>query len=235
MAQRSRTPVVLGIIAGILFIAVVVALTLLLTRPAPTQSAAPTDPAPAAPGAPQEPEEPAPASELRLAAAGFSLVADDGSTLLDYTWAGDAAQAVAVLTDAFGAAPTTRVQEGDRTHYPDYTVYEWDGLLFLDMIEGDGKPRGEYMQPSYVYVLANAVGDVAIVPEFGLAIGLTADEVRTLGPDEEWDQRDDGWTLEFLFARERSSFEDGTYSVIVDAGRDGAAAATIAYVMFTGM
>ncbi len=233
MAQRSRTPVVLGIIAGLLFVAVVVALTLLLTRPPAQPSAQPTDPAPSAP-APQEPTPPE-ASELRLAASGFTLVADDGSTMHEYTWAGDAAQAVAALTDAFGAAPAIDLQEGDRTHYPDYTVYEWDGLLFFDMVEGDGKPRDEYMQPSYLLVTADAVGDVGIVPEFGLGIGLTADEVRALGPDEEWDERENGWSLSFLFARERSSFDDLTYSVIADTGRDGDAVGTITYLMFTGM
>lgn len=212
-SRRPRNLIPLLTFAGVLAIAAVIAIVLLLNR-APAPAAAPgagsptpeaSTPSPAAPTpAPSETQTEDPtASAVLLGADGFTIVADDGSELYAYGWRDDAEAAVAALTDAFGSEPSESVYEGDGSHFPDYTSYDWEGFLFRDMIvTEDGKPRDEYFVPSYVSVTANEVGDVAVTPEFDLAIGLTADDVRALGPDEEVEMPDG--EPRFFFAIDRA-------------------------------
>ncbi|MFI8633148.1 hypothetical protein ACIGEP_11185 [Microbacterium sp. NPDC077663] len=195
-SRRPRNLIPLLTLAGVLAIAVVVAIVLLLNRmPASVAAPGAGSPAPEASG----PSEAAPtptetgaetadpmASEAVVGAEGFTIVADDGSELYTYGWRDDADAAVTALTDAFGAEPSQSIYEGDGTHFPDYTSYMWDGFTYFDMIPTEGgKSRDEYFIPAFVTITGADVGDVAITPEFDLAIGLTADEVRALGPDRE--------------------------------------------------
>lgn len=225
-SRRPRALVPLLTFAGVLAIAAVIAIVLLPNR-APVPSAAPgagspppeaSTPSPAAPTpAPSETQTEDPmASEVVLGAGGFTIVADDGSELYAYGWRDDAEAAVAALTDAFGFEPSESVYEGDGTHFPDYSSYVWEGFMFRDMIvTEDGKPRDEYFVPSYVSVTANAVGDVAVTPEFDLAIGLAADDVRALGPDREIEV--EGGDPRFFFAIDRADGpEDDAYSLWVN-------------------
>lgn len=225
-SRRPRALIPLLTFAGALAIAAVIAIVLLLNR-APAPAAAPgagsptpeaTTPSPPAPTpAPSETQTEDPtASEVVLGAGGFTIVADDGSELYAYGWRDDAAAAVAALTDAFGSEPSESVYEGDGTHFPDYSSYVWEGFMFRDMIvTEEGKPRDEYFVPSYVMVTANAVGDIAVTPEFDLAIGLTADDVRSLGPDREIEA--EGGEPHFFFAIDREEGpEDDAYSLWVN-------------------
>lgn len=223
-SRRPRNLIPLLTLAGVLAIAVVVAIVLMLNRmPAPAAAPGAGSPSPEASGASEaaptptetEAETEAPtASEVVLGADGFTIVADDGSELYAYGWRGDADAAVAALTDAFGAEPSESIYEGDGTHFPDYTSYTWDGFTYFDMIPTEGgKSRDEYFVPSYVTVTGADVSGVAVTPEFDLAIGLTADEVRALGPDREVEMSDG--EPRFFFAIDRINGTQG------DAELDG--------------
>lgn len=212
-SRRPRNLIPLLTFAGVLAIAAVVVIVLMLNRmPAPAAAPGAGSPAPEASGPSEAAPTPAEtdaetagptASEVVLGADGFSIVADDGSELYSYGWRDDAEAAVAALSDAFGSEPSESVYEGDGSHFPDYTSYDWEGFMFRDMIvTEEGKPRDEYFVPSYVMTTVNAVGDVAITPEFDLAIGLTADEVRALGPDREVEMPDG--EPRFFFAIDRA-------------------------------
>ncbi len=223
-SRRPRNLIPLLTFAGVLAIAAVIAIVLLLNW-APAPAAAPgagsptpeaSTPSPAAPTpAPSETQTEDPtASAVLLGADGFTIVADDGSELYSYGWRDDAEAAVAALSDAFGSEPSESVYEGDGSHFPDYTSYMWDGFTYFDMIPTEGgKSRDEYFIPSYVTITGADVGDVAITPEFDLAIGLTADEVRALGPDRELEMPDGD--PRFFFAIDRA---DGPED---DASLDG--------------
>lgn len=209
--RRPRALLLLLTTAGVLAIAVAVAIVLLVGRmPAPVAAPAPSSPAPAASTGPSptptEAEEPT-ASAVVLSGGGFSIVATDGSDLYSYDWHDDAAPAVTALAEAFGVEPSTSTIEGDGTHFPDYTSYDWDGFAFRDMVAADGgKPRDEYFQPSYVQITSKAVGDIAVTPEFDLQVGMPSDEVRSLGPDEEVAAADG--SPRFFFAIDRSFDDD---------------------------
>ena len=237
----SRTPLILGIIAGVLFVAVVVTLAMAFTRgsgePASTATTAPSTAAPSATTQPSPTETPPAVSEpaaLEFAGTGFSLVDDSGDPTYEYTWAGDAAAAVTQLTEAFGAAPTTRVEPGDGTHYPDYTVYQWDGFMFFDMVEtAGGTPRSEYAQPSYVLFSRNEVGGITMTAERGLTIGMSIDAVRALGPDAELPRGNVG-AIRFVFDRERSNATDSLqYSEFADT--DGSVVTAILYYRYSDL
>lgn len=217
-SRRPRNLIPLLTLAGVLAIAAVIVIVLMLNRmPAPAAAPGAGSPAPEASG----PSEASPtpteteaetadptASEVVLGADGFTIVADDGSEVFAYGWRDEAGGAVAALTDAFGAEPSESVYEGDGTHFPDYTSYDWEGFMFRDMIVSEGgKSRDEYFVPSYLMITTNAVGDVAITPEFDLAIGLTADEVRALGPDREIEMPDG--EPRFFFAIDRINGTQG--------------------------
>lgn len=238
-ATRRRNLVFALIAAGVLVVAGAVALVLALSQSAPTTVPTPTASATTATVAPSESSTPTPTptvtaeagGELALGAEGFELTAD-GETV-SFRWADDPTEAVAALTTAIGSEPVEDLQEGDGSHFPDYTVWSWPGLEFGSMVETpDGKPRSEYNAPAWVRFSANEVGGVDVIAEFDLAIGMSVDEVRAAGPDEEFaSPYEDG--PRFIFADDRSfTSEDDPQpqqvSVIVDADDDDGVV-TIAY------
>lgn len=243
---RDRTPLVLGIVAAVLAVAVIIALVLLLTRgngdsePASqnpggssSASAEASDPAesPSAPSAPTESDAPA-AAGITLAATGLSLTDDAGSSTFTYDWNGDMAGAVSTLSEAFGSAPKERVEKGNGSSYPDYTVYQWPGIALYDMKPLEGGPsRDDYSQPSYLRLTANDVDGVPVTAEFGVKIGMPVADVKALDPGVEVDR---GGNPRFVFAPDRSGFTDGkpAYSVVVDT--DGEKVTAILYYYYSG-
>ncbi len=239
---RDRTPIVLGIIAGILLIAVIVTLAIALNRPGPEAPAAPDDtstsPADAdgpddAPEATDPPAtEAAAPTGVELTAGGFTVRDDAGTEVLAYGWSDDVQTAVTALSAAFGAQPTERTEAGNGATYPDYTVYQWPGFALYDMVPlPDGPSRDEYSQPSYLRYTANTVGDIEITAEFGLEIGMPVDAVRAIGPDREQER---GSGIRFVFAADRSATAGGTptYSAIVDT--DGTVVTAILAFYYSG-
>ncbi|GAA3027889.1 hypothetical protein [Microbacterium dextranolyticum] len=220
----SRTPLILAIVAGVLAVAVVVTLGFALTRGGPTDA----DPAPpastdtAAPGTPTSSPTPSPTPTrtpvaLDFSATGFALADATGTPVFTYAWTDDAKKAVTALSAAFGAQPTQRVEPGDGSHYPDYTVYQWEGFMLFDMIETPGgTPRAQYPQPSYTLFSRNQVGGIEMVAEHGLTIGMTVDAVRALRPDVEIPRGNVG-AIRFVFDTARTNAAGAPqYSAIAD-------------------
>lgn len=186
--RPSRSTVILSIVAGVLAVAVAVVVGIALTRPSDTTNTGqpnPVPPPPASTSTPSaSPSVPATTSTLELSATGFTLQNDDGAEFT-HSWADAAEPAIAALTAAIGAEPTTDVEAGDSRTYA-YTVYSWDGFRFADVKLSEGnKPRDQVDTPTYAAFSANEVGDVKIVAEFGLSIGQSIADVRELGPDGE--------------------------------------------------
>lgn len=241
MTSRNRTPIILGIIAGVLAIAVGITLTMALTRGTP--AAEETTPADQPATGQQTSTEPDPtpsdtettpvaATGLTLSATGFTLTDDAGDALLDYTWSGDAEAAVTALAAAFGAPPTERTEAGNGSTYPDYTVYQWSGFALYNMVPLSGGPsRDDYSQPSYVRVTANEVAGVPVTLEFGVTIGMPISALEALSPDVTQER---GSGTRFVFAADRSSVSGGTpsYSMIVDT--DGSTVTAVMYFYFSG-
>ena len=238
-AASSRRPMIVwGIVAGALLVVAALVIFLVTQRepasagaeqtPTPAVSTPATPATPASPAAPTPAEVAPRAAEVVLAATGFTIVADDGSSMLEFLWRDDVEPVVAALTEAFGAEPALSVYPGDTTHFPDYTTYDWGGFALYDMIVSeDGKPRDEYITPSWATISANERNGVTLVPEFGLAIGETADAVRASGPDDEWPMPGDRGELRFVFDIERTDVltpdgpvQESSYSVFVDTGID---------------
>lgn len=241
MNDRNRTPIILGIIAGILLVAVVITLSIYLTRGAtpadtaappasPTAGEAPAAPTPAqtTPSTPEPSEPAADPTGVVLSATGFTLSDDTGAEIFTFGWGDDTAPAVEALTEAFGAAPSERTEEGNGSTYPDYTVYQWSGFALYDMVATDDLPRDEYTQPTYLRYTANTVGDVAITAEFDLEIGAA---VADLDPADEW-ERGDGTRI--VFEPDRSGFAGGvpTYAALADTG--GETVTAILYYYYAG-
>ncbi|SDQ60365.1 hypothetical protein [Microbacterium sp. cf332] len=231
-ASSRRPVVILSIVAAVLLVAAAIAVFLLTQRDAapvaaPSPSASTSTPAiPPSPTPSATPTDAAPvAAEVVMAATGFTIVADDGSTLLEFRWRDEVGPAVAALTEAFGAEPRMSVYPGDGNHFPDYTAYDWSGFTLYDMIVVDGdKPRDEYSIPTWIGIGSNEVRGVPIEPEFGLAVGATADEVRASDPDEEFPMSGGDAQLRFVFDTDRTEIhspegpvEDLSYSVFADA------------------
>ncbi|GAA3918724.1 hypothetical protein [Microbacterium invictum] len=240
ITERNRTPIILGIVAGVLLVAVVIALSIYLTRGAASPNAAVETPASAgqntpstAPPAPAESTEPTePAADptgVVLSATGFTLRDDAGADVFTYGWGDDATPAVTALTKAFGAEPTQRTEAGNGSSYPDYTVYQWSGFALYDMVATDALPRDEYTQPSYLRYTANTIGDTAITAEFDLEIGAAVD---TLDPADEWD-RGSG-TTRIVFEPERTGFSNGAASYAALADTDGEVVTAILYYYYSG-
>ncbi|MCT9819383.1 hypothetical protein N3K63_03680 [Microbacterium sp. W1N] len=237
MTPRNRVPIILGSVAAVLLVAVIVALTILLTRgsgtPASstqTDAAAPA-PAPSASTPAADPAHPA-AARIVLAADGFSIVDAEGEQTFRHGWGDEGAPAIAALTDAFGAPPTEGFQNGDAQHYA-YTLYDWEGFRFADVsLSAGNKPREKVPDPTWVSYTANTVAGVEVGAEFGLAIGLTADEVEALHPDA----TTAGPPAAYRFGTDRSTFyQDGVRSYTVTATADaGGEVAEIAYRFDTG-
>lgn len=231
----SRTPLILGIIAAVLLVAVIVTLAIALTRPGsdtPAQTAAPT----AAPTtAPPSPSPTATSDEvgapvaLDFSGTGFTLVDDAGRTAFTFAWRDDVADAVTALTDAFGAAPTTRVEPGDGSHYPDYTVYQWEGFMLFDMIEtAGGSTRTEYTQPTYALFSRGEINGITLNAEHDLKIGSTIAEVRAAGPNEEIPRGNVG-AIRFVFDQARSGTDGGSLQYSMFADTDGTVVTAILY------
>ncbi|MDT3316071.1 hypothetical protein Q9S71_04470 [Microbacterium sp. KSW4-11] len=198
-SRRPRNLIPLLTFAGVLAIAAVIAIVLLLNR-APAPAAAPgagsptpeaSTPSPAAP-TPAPSETPSPSADasvrqITLTAEGFDAVDRGGNPVFSFAWSDEPETAVAALSEAFGSEPTKGLQDGDGSHFPDYTLWQWSGFELGTMVETpDGKTRTEYDAPAFATFTANAVGDVEIVAEFGLRIGDPLDEARAAGPHEEF-------------------------------------------------
>lgn len=233
---RSRTPIVLGVVAGILLIAVIVTLAVALNRgsdeepvPTPTETSTPSPTPTSSPtSTPDATGEPV---ALRFSGTGFTLVDDTDKTVFTYAWADDTTDAVAALTAAFGAEPTQRIEPGDGTHYPDYTVYQWDSFMLFDMVEtAGGTARADYAQPSYVLFTRSDVGGIEMIAERGLTIGMSVAAVRALGPDQEIARGNVGATR-FVFDQERSS-ADGALQYSMFADTDGSTVTAILYYRY---
>ncbi len=237
MNARNRLPIVLGAIAAVLVVAVIVALSILLTRgsgtsatgPTPSSDAGTSGAAPSSTVPPADPAHPA-ATRVELTGAGFSITTATGEEGFTHGWGDDAAPAIAALTEAFGAAPAEGFQNGDAQHYA-YTLYEWDGFTFADVSLGEGnKPREQVPDPTWAAATANTVGDVAVQAEFGLAIGLTPAEVDALHPDSSLP----GPPPSYLFGTDRNTFyQDGVRSFPVTVVAEGGEVTRIVYRFLT--
>lgn len=231
----DRTPLILGIIAGVLLVAVGVTLAIALNRPSTTAppattapTAAPTTarPSPSTTPSPDAVGEPV---ALDFSGTGFTLVDENGKTAFTFAWRDDVAGAVAALTDAFGAAPTTRVEPGDGSHYPDYTVYQWNGFMLFDMIPTPGgTTRADYTQPTYVLFSRGEVGGITLKAEHGLTIGSTIAAVQAAGPDADTPRGNVG-AIRFTFDQARSGTEGGKLQYSMFADTDGTAVTAILY------
>lgn len=241
ITDRNRTPLILGIVAGALLIAVIVVLSIYLMRDTGSPGAQPQTPASTGQSTqppaqtPSEQPEPEPTDEVpeptgvALSATGFTLRDESGAEVFSYGWGDDAEAAVVELTTALGDAPSKRVEAGNGSTYPDYTVYQWSGFALYDMVPTDALPRDEYTQPSYLRYTANTVGDVKITAEFGLSIGAAVD---TLDPADQWD-RGSG-TTRIVFEPDRSGFSGGAPSYSALADTDGDAVTAILYYYYSG-
>lgn len=238
--MKNRTPLILAIVAGVLLVAVIVALVLAFTRPG-TEAAVPPAPTTAAPQTPTPRPTPSASASpdavgepvaIEFAGTGFALVDDKGRAAFTFAWRDEVAAAVAALTDAFGAAPTQRVEPGDGSHYPDYTVYQWNGFMLFDMIPSPGgSTRAEYPQPTYVLFSRAEVGGIRLVAERGLEIGMTVDAVRAASPDLEVPRGNVG-AIRFVFDRARSTGVDPLqYSLFADT--DGTVVTAILYYLYS--
>jgi len=240
MNDRNRTPIILGIIAGVLLVAVVITLSIYLMRGAtptgvdetpasPAQDEAPAPPpAQTTPSSPEASEPAADPTGVVLSATGFTLRDDAGAETFTFVWTDDAAAAVEALTEAFGAGPAERTEAGNGSTYPDYTVYQWSGFALYDMVATADLPRDEYTQPSYLRYTANTVGDVAITAEFDLEIGAAVD---ALEPADQW-KRGDGTRI--VFEPDRSGFAGGVPSYAALADTDGEVITAILYYYYSG-
>lgn len=215
--RRDRTPLILGIVAGVLAIAVIVALALYFTRPttpAANGSSPSADP-PASSQTDSEPEESDPATSeagIAVASTGFTITGADGETFA-HEWADDAQPAIDALTELFGAAPTEEFQNGDAENWA-YEIYDWEGFRLYDVyLDGSDRERSEVPAPTYVAYGTGVPVDVA--DDFGIELGMTLDELDALGPD---DAIADGGTAAYLFGQDRATFyQDGarTFGAIV--------------------
>jgi hypothetical protein len=229
--SSARTPIILAVIAAVLAVAVAVSLTILLMRPAASSDRAPGTEAPApGPAAPSQTPDATGTDGARvvLAAGGFTIEDAAGKATFTHEWADEAAPAVAALTELFGADPTEGFEEGD-THFYAYRLYEWDGFRLADVALGEGnRPRPEVDSPTYAQITANEIGDVALVAEFDLAIGLSADEVEALGPDA--GPVEAAGTQTYYFAEDRSTFyADGVRDFPVTVTVEGGEVTAITY------
>jgi len=238
---RSRTPLILGIIAGVLLIAVIVTLGFALTR-APSDADATTPPTVEPTTAPttRPTPTPTPSSDevgdpvaVRFAGTGFTIVDENDKTVFAFQWRDKVEGAVTALTKAFGAPPTQRVEPGDGSSYPDYTVYQWNGFLLYDMVDGTGgAQRATFTQPSYATFSRNEVGPLAMTAEHGIAIGSPVAAVRAAGPNQEIPRGSVG-AIRFVFDLARSSAGPPVqYSMIADT--DGTSVTAILYYFAAG-
>lgn len=215
--RRDRTPLVLGIVAGVLAVAVVIALSVYFLRPSTPASTAST-PTPAAPGAtqtdpaPDQGEPSASAAGIAVTATGFTVTDEDGESFA-HEWADEAQPAIDALTALFGTEPTEDFQNGDAENWA-YDVYEWEGFRLFDVfLEGSDRQRSEVPAPTYVSFGTGV--PVAVTDDFGIEIGMTPAELDALDPDQ---AHADGGTAAYLFGEDRATFyTDGarTFGAVV--------------------
>jgi hypothetical protein len=232
----SRTPLILGIVAGVLTVAVIIALVLLVTRPsgdttappAPGQSEPEQQPAPQQP-APDESEAPATTGQVAVDGLGLTITQTDG-TELTHAWADDSAPAIEALTELFGEAPTEDFQNGDAENWA-YDIYVWDGFRLYDVFLGDGgRSRDEVPAPTYVAITGNAPTEVGIVDEFGVLVGDSMDKVRGLDPTDEVELSDG--RVRIVLGNGRGTFyNDGkrAFNAFVESDASAQTVASITY------
>lgn len=150
----------------------------------------------ATPTTPGSLDESASAAEIVLEASGFAILADDGAALFEYTWADEGYLAVEALESVFGTSGEQSLRPGDGGHFPDYTVYTWDGLSFLDE-QNLEKPRDEYPQPSFMEFSSDQARGILLRTADGIRVGDTAESVRERGPATSW--YIDGYGGRYLF------------------------------------
>jgi hypothetical protein len=232
----NRTPLILGIVAGVLTVAVIIALVLLVTRPsgdtaappAPGQSE-PEQPAPQQP-APEETEAPAPEAQIAVNGLGLTITLADG-TELTHAWADDSAPVIEALTELFGEAPTEDFQNGDAENWA-YDIYVWEGFRLYDVFLGDGgRSRDEVPAPTYVAITGTGPAEVGIVDEFGVVVGDSMDKVRGLDPTDEVDLSDG--RVRIVLGNGRGTFyNDGKRAFNAFVESDGSAQ-TVASITYT--
>ena len=229
-----RLPIILGVIAGALLIAVIIALAVYLQRPSGAAPAAdpstPSASAPAPAPTPTETETPAEAaSRIEVSGGGFTIRTADG-TEFTHTWADEAAPAVAALTELFGTAPEEDFVNGDSERWA-YDVYVWDGFRFYDVFLSPGsKPRDQIPAPTYAAITGVSDEDVELVDEFGIAVGDPIEDARALGPISETTSPDGAVRL--IFGADRGTFyTDGErdFRAFVDADPSGSEVASITF------
>lgn len=236
----NRTPLILGIIAGVLTVAVIIALVLLVTRPsgdgttappAPEQSeTAQPEPAQPAPDESDEQPEEAPATaKVAVNGLGITITQADG-TEFTHAWADEAAPAIEALTELFGAAPAEDFQNGDAENWA-YDIYVWDGFRFYDVfLGGGGRSRDEVPAPTYVAITGTAPAEVGIVDEFGVAVGDSMEEARAQDPTDEVELSDG--RVRLAFGNNRGTFyTDGkrAFSAFVESDASAQTVASITY------
>ncbi len=220
VAPRRRTLALVALISAVALTAAVVVAVLALARAAqlnaqPTSpSASPTTTAPGSTTTPSPTSSPDPAVSpapirILVGTEGFVIAGAEGNDAsFEFLWRDEPSEAVAQLTQAFGFEPEIGLQEGDGTHFPDYTVWRWDSFTLGSMVETPGAPlRDEYSSPAWLEFEANSVGDVELRADVGLEIGMTAAEVRAAGPDREYPVPNSPG-VRFIFTDESSTAPD---------------------------
>jgi hypothetical protein len=236
----NRTPLILGIIAGVLAVAVIIALVLLVTRPSGDQTTAPpapeqsepVDPEPQPPApdeSAEQPEEVPTTAQVAVNGLGLTITQADG-TEFTHAWADDPAAAIEALTELFGEAPAEDFQNGDAENWA-YDIYVWDGFRFYDVfLGGGGRSRDEVPAPTYVAITGTTPAEVGIVDEFGVAVGDSMDEARAQDPTDEVDLSDG--RVRLAFGNNRGTFyTDGkrAFSAFVESDASTQTVASITY------
>ncbi len=112
---------------------------------------------------------------VTFTASEVSITTESGDVLDSFDYFTDAPTAVAALTGAFGAEPTTEHVEGLES--PGYTRYEWTGFQLQSLDSG-----AEHYPPLRVSTLVTNVGDVLIATVDGISVGQTSDAIAADNP-----------------------------------------------------
>ncbi|MBX3098825.1 MAG: hypothetical protein KF761_04530 [Salinibacterium sp.] len=113
---------------------------------------------------------------VTVSASTVSVTTKTGVVLEAFDYFTDADAVVALLTDAFGSAPTVEHIPG--LEEPGYTSYGWSGFQLQALDAGaDAYP------PLRVTVVVTSVGDVLISTVDGISVGANADAVAAAHPD----------------------------------------------------
>lgn len=120
------------------------------------------------------------AAAIIVRADGFHVVTTDGEVRFSHDWADEVDPAVAELTEVFASEPVIGERTGDESHFPDYRLYTWPGFELRDAV-GMTVPRSDYFASSGVHVTTEALNNVQIATEAGIAVGSSFDEVESAG------------------------------------------------------